>query len=101
MVEEIIVDELFRQRVKRFGIARIAKMSHCRYAVVRMAAIKAGIEIRRGRRPDKRKLARNARIRVLREKKKLYLHQIGEQVGVGRERVRQVLANTGGDPLSK
>ena len=101
MVDEIVVDDLFRLRVKRFGIAKIAKMLHCRYALVRQAAIKAGIEIRRGRRPDKRKVARNIRIRALREKKKLYLHEIGEQVGVGRERVRQVLANTGGDPLSK
>lgn len=95
----LIVSPKFRSLIKKFGLAKTAHILGCRYSVVRDAVSKAGIEIKRGRRADKTISVRNKEIRAVRKKSKKYLHQIGKQFNIGRERVRQILIETGGDPL--
>lgn len=99
-MESINVDTKFRKIVERYGIADAARRLHRRYSAVRQAALDAGIKIRRGRRPDGRITRRNAAIRSMREKR-MFLSQIAKKHDIGRERVRQILKETGGDPLKK
>ncbi len=84
--------------IKEHGASEAARHFGIGYATVRAKAKLAGLRLRRGRRRDRQLAARNADIRVLRMQG-CYLRSIGDQYGLGRERVRQILQATGGDPL--
>lgn len=96
---KITVDDSFIRLVGSHGIAEAAKRLGRRYATVREAAVKAGLTIRRGRPREKAILTRNKAIRSHR-KRKLLLREIAKKFGIGRERVRQILQETGGDPVA-
>jgi phage antirepressor YoqD-like protein len=96
---KITVDDAFIRLVGTYGIAEAAKKLGRRYATVREAAVKAGLLIKRGRPREKAILARNKAIRNHR-KRKLLLREIAKKFGIGRERVRQILQETGGDPVA-
>jgi hypothetical protein len=93
----IVVDQKFIQSIADLGVAETAKKLKRRYCTVKNAATEAGLDIKRGRPREKALVSRNDRIRVLRGKK-LLLRQIAERFNIGRERVRQILSETGGDP---
>lgn len=93
------MDAKTRKLIKTHGVSRTAKILKRRYATVRDAAVAAGIVVKRGRRVSERIQARNKKIRAVRKKTKKFLHQIGKRFRIGRERVRQILNETGGDPL--
>ncbi len=99
-IRQAKLEKAFRQLIKERGVAESAKALRKRYTVIRDIVVAMGILVVRGRRPDKDIQERNKKIRLLR-KKKFYLHNIGEQHGIGRERVRQILQETGGDPLAE
>jgi len=86
--------------VKEFGASAAARYFAMGYSVVRRKARGAGLRLRRGRRANKALAARNAEIRVMRMQG-LYLMEIGTHFKLGRERVRQILEATGGDPLKR
>lgn len=98
-MSEILAGNKFRSLIKKHGIAHTARILGRRYAVIRDAVEKAGIGIKRGRRKDKNIEERNQKIRTERKVNKKFLHIIGKKFNIGRERVRQVLKETGGDPL--
>lgn len=95
----IVPDDRFRQLVMKHGVADAARLMHKRYSAVRDAATAAGIEIKRGRRRSVKIEERNKQIFHLRKVDKLYLADIGYRFHIGRERVRQILEDLGGDPL--
>jgi hypothetical protein len=84
--------------VKEHGASAAARHFNIGYSIVRRKVRSAGLHLHRGRRRDKGLAARNADIRVLRMEGK-YLIDIGRLFNLGRERVRQILEETGGDPL--
>lgn len=84
--------------VKEFGASAASRHFGIGYSVVRRKVRQVGLHLHRGRRRDKNLAARNAEIRVLRMQGK-YLIDIGRLHNLGRERVRQILEETGGDPL--
>lgn len=98
-MSDILVDDKFKSLITKHGMARTARILHCRYSAVREAAESAGIQIKRGRRQAKSIVERNGKIREMRTEKKAFLHTIGRKFRIGRERVRQILVETGGDPL--
>lgn len=93
------LEKAFRLLVKDRGVAEAAKALQKRYTAIRDIVVILGISVIRGRRPDMAIRERNKKIRQLR-KKKLYLEDIGQRHGIGRERVRQILRETGGDPIN-
>lgn len=95
----IVADDRFVQLVRKHGVADAARLMHKRYSTVRDAAKQAGITIKRGRRRSAKIEQRNAEIFRLRKEEKLYLADIGFRFHIGRERVRQILEDLGGDPL--
>lgn len=84
--------------VKENGASAAARHFHMGYSIVRRRVRAASVVLHRGRRRDIALAARNAEIRVLRMQGH-YLIDIGEAFELGRERIRQILADTGGDPL--
>ena len=97
MPDEIIPDARFLELLKKHGVVETARILKRRYPAVRDAALQAGFEIRHGRRRSSKMVRRDDEIRRLR-KRGLSLDEIGSQFGISRERVRQVLQLTGGDP---
>lgn len=95
----IVADDRFKQLVLKHGVADAARLMHKRYSTVRDAAKQAGIPIKRGRRRSAKIEHRNDEIFRLRKVEKLFLADIGYRFGIGRERVRQILEDLGGDPL--
>ncbi len=95
----ILVDKNFRALIHKHGVAATARILRRRYSAVRDAVERAKIEIKRGRRVDATIKERNKQIRKVRKTGKKFLHQIGKTFKIGRERVRQILKETGGDPL--
>lgn len=91
-------DEELLRLIKRHGLAETAKRLHKRYSSVRTFAEENGVEVKRGRRKSVELDGRNKRIRAMRQRGD-YLHTIGDAFSIGRERVRQILDETGGDPL--
>lgn len=98
-MSEMIVDKKFRNLIEKHGVAHTARILGKRYSTVRRAVAAAGIVIKRGRRADEKISERNKQIRSVRKKSKKYLREIGKKYKIGRERVRQILVETGGDPL--
>lgn len=86
--------------VKEHGASAAARHFNLGYTTVRTRVHGAGLHLRRGRRRNRDLAARNADIRALRHEK-MYLKDIGAKYGLGRERIRQILADTGGDPFSR
>ncbi len=84
--------------VKLHGASAASRHFGLGYSVVRRRVRAASVTLNRGRRRDRTLAARNAEIRVLRMQG-CFLIDIGEAFGLGRERIRQILAATGGDPL--
>lgn len=84
--------------VKLNGALAAAAHYEMGYSIVRRRIRSANVVLNRGRRRDKSLTPRNAQIRVQRMQG-CYLIDIGRAFGLGRERVRQILAATGGDPL--
>ena len=97
MPDEIIPDARFLDLLKKHGVVETARILKRRYPAVRDAAVKAGFDIRHGRRRSSRMVRRDEEIRRLRAKGRS-LDEIGQKFGISRERVRQVLHLTGGDP---
>ena len=84
--------------VKSHGASEAARHFKMGYSIVRRRVRSAGVVLHRGQRRDISLAARNAEIRVLRMQGH-FLIDIGEAFDLGRERIRQILATTGGDPL--
>lgn len=84
--------------VKQNGASAAARHFDLGYSIVRRRVRAASVVLHRGRRRNVSLAARNAEIRVLRMQGH-FLIDIGEAFGLGRERIRQILADTGGDPL--
>lgn len=84
--------------VKLNGAMAAAAYYEMGYSIVRRRIRSAHVVLNRGRRRDKSLTPRNAQIRIQRMQG-CYLIDIGRAFGLGRERVRQILAATGGDPL--
>ena len=86
--------------IKEYGASAAARHFKMGYTSVRLLARSAGLALRRGRRRNRQLAARNVEIRVLRMQG-YYLREIGERFQLGRERVRQILRSTGGDPTAR
>jgi hypothetical protein len=84
--------------VKEHGASAAARTFEIGYSIVRRRVKAMGVHLCRGRRRDRSLAARNADIRVFRMQGK-FLIDIGRLYSLGRERVRQILEETGGDPL--
>lgn len=97
MPDEIIPDARFLDLLKKHGVVETARLLKRRYPAVRDAAIKAGFKIQHGRRRLSSMAGRDEEIRRLRAKGRS-LDEIGKKFSISRERVRQVLHLTGGDP---
>jgi hypothetical protein len=81
----------------QFGASAASRHFNIGYSIVRRRVRAADVKLHRGRRRDKTLAARNAEIRILRMQG-LFLIDIGKRFNLGRERIRQILAATGGDP---
>lgn len=81
------------------GIRPTARTYAVPYRTVRNLARSLGIHLTPGKRRDASLAHRNAEMRALRSQQ-WSLKQIGERYALTRERVRQILHRTGGDPLS-
>ena len=100
-MKPLIIDDKAIKLIAQFGIAEAAHKLGRRYGTVRDAAIAAGLNIKRGRPREKQIIKRNERIKALR-KGKLLLREIGAKYNIGRERVRQILAEKSQqDPVTK
>lgn len=84
--------------VMQHGASAAARHFAIGYSIVRRRVRAADVKLHRGRRRDKTLAARNAEVRLLRMQG-MYLIDIGKRFKLGRERIRQILAATGGDPL--
>jgi hypothetical protein len=84
--------------VKLHGALAASRHYGLGYSIVRRRIRGANFVLNRGRRRDKSLTPRNAQIRVQRMQG-AFLIDIGKAFGLGRERIRQILAATGGDPL--
>lgn len=94
-----MVTRAFKDLVLTHGVAATAKILGRRYAAVRDAVTRAGIKVGRGRRVSAKIKIRDKEIRLERKTGKKLLRQIGKKFKLGKERVRQILVETGGDPL--
>jgi len=86
--------------IREHGASAASRDFKMGYANVRSVAKSAGLKLRRGRRRNRELAARNMQIRVLRMEG-FFLRVIAEKFELGRERVRQILAATGGDPIAE
>lgn len=86
--------------VQKHGLSAAARHYEIGYSVVRRRIQVLQLPLPIGRRVNPALAARNAQIRVSRMKG-LTLGQVGIPFNLGRERVRQILKETGGDPLSR
>jgi hypothetical protein len=84
--------------VKLYGALAASRHYEMGYSVVRRRIRSANVNLNRGRRRDRTLTPRNAQIRVQRIQG-CFLIDIGKAFNLGRERIRQILAATGGDPL--
>lgn len=86
--------------VQKHGLSAAARHYGIGYSVVRRRIQVLQLPLPIGRRVNPALAARNAHIRVARMAG-LTLSEIGVSYNIGRERVRQILKDTGGDPLKE
>lgn len=86
--------------VQKHGLSAAARHYGIGYSVVRRRIQVLQLPLPVGRRVNPALAARNAHIRVARMAG-LTLGEIGVPYNIGRERVRQILKDTGGDPATE